>query len=151
MKKILILLLSFILIFGLVSCTEAPDPGSEYPSMNKLSISSSYKGNKDGNFFTFTFNWKEAETFTAKFSHDYDLYWAMDDMGLYEYCEPIEGYTKTAELYTLVPGEKHEFTINVDDKYDGLPSGHYKFVFTFNVSDNGGEPEIHTASVEFDL
>ena len=151
MKKILVLLLSFIFIFGLVACTEAVDPTTEYPAMNKLSISSSYKGNREGNFFTFKFNWKEEDSFRAKYSHDYDLYWSMDEMGPYELCEPKEGYTTTCELYTLVPGETSEFTINVDDKYENLPQGFYKFVFKFYVSENDSEPILHEAYIDFNI
>lgn len=150
MKKIFVLLLSFVIIFSLVACTEASDPTSEFPSMNKFSVSYSYSGNKDGDFFTFKFNWKEAETFSALYSHEYDLYWAMDSAGPFELCEPIEGYTHTCELYTLIPGEKAEFTINIGDKYENLPRGYYRFVFTFDVSENGGPVEKRIASIDFD-
>ena len=75
----------------------------------------------------------------------------MDEMGPFELCEPIDGYTESTELYTLVPGEKQEFSVNIDDKYDGLPAGYYRFVFKFNVSIDGGAEEVYSASVDFDM
>lgn len=151
MKKLIVLLLSLLMIFSIVSCTEAPEPGSEYPSMEKLNISTQYKGNNNSNFFSFSFKWKIEGNYEATFTDEYDLYYSMDEFGPYELCEPKEGFDQTPKEFTLIPNEPTELIFNIDDKYEGLPMGYYKFVFKFNVSEDGNTPEIYQATVDYDM
>lgn len=151
MKKIIVLLLSLLMFFSLISCTVAKDPTSEYPSMKKFSIESRYSGDNNSNFFHFIFDWKIDGNFEATYTDEYDLYYSMDEVGPYELCEPMSDFNQVPTEFTLTPGGFAELVINVDDKYEGLPAGYYRFVFKFNVSKDGGEPEIYQASVDFDM
>lgn len=151
MKKIITLLLVFILTLGLFACTNKDDPTSQYPSMSKLNIYSQYRPENGNNFFSFNFKWEIEGDYKATFTDEYDLYYSMDEKGPYELCEPKSDFNQTPIEYTLSPTTRHDLLINVTDKYNNLPAGYYRFVFKFNVSKDGDNPEIYQASVDFDL